>query len=505
MDAARLESALGHKQELVRNYDLVSLTSLGVIIANSWASTGGTIVAALQDGGPMAVLYGLVLVSVFYTLISASLSELASSMPSAGGVYYWSSVLGQKHGRIVGFFTGYLNACAWLLSASSISSMMGNEIVAMHMLRSPGMTWQPWQVFIVFQLVNWICCGIVCVGNRFIPLINRIALLLSMCGLLVTVVVLVAMPVKHASSRAVWKEFHNPGRWPDGVSFMTGLLNAAFAVGVPDCISHLSEEVPNPELKVPQGIMLQMLTAFTTAFIYLIALFYSIQDLDAVFTSDIAVFPTAEIYRQATGSSGGAIGLIAVLVLATFPTLVGTLVTGGRMWWSLARDNATPFASYFSKVHPKLNAPVRATLAVSAMVTCLGCIYIASTTAFQALISSYVVLSSLSYLGAILPHLCTGRKNVVPGPFHLGRLGLLVNAVTVMYILVTVVFFCFPLVLPVTAYNMNYTSVIVIGLMAMTAVWWAFRGRRDYRGPQYSMDAALRLNGESTRPMEEKA
>jgi hypothetical protein len=33
MDAARLEAALGHKQELVRNFDLVSLTSLGIVIA----------------------------------------------------------------------------------------------------------------------------------------------------------------------------------------------------------------------------------------------------------------------------------------------------------------------------------------------------------------------------------------------------------------------------------------------------------------------------------------
>jgi hypothetical protein len=34
---------------------------------------------------------------------------------------------------------------------------------------------------------------------------------------------------------------------------------------------------------------------------------------------------------------------VAVLFLATFPTLIGTFTTGGRMWWSLARDNATPF------------------------------------------------------------------------------------------------------------------------------------------------------------------
>lgn len=191
----------------------------------------------------MAVIYGLILVSIFYTAISASLAELASSMPSAGGVYYWSSVLSRNKGRTVGFFTGYLNACAWLLSASSMSSMLGNEAVAMYLLRHSNVRWQTWQVFIAFQLVNWSCCAIVCFGNRFLPLVNRIALTLSMCGLLTTIIVLAVMPSRHASNALVWTEYHNnTGGWSDGICFMTGLLNAAFAVGTPDCISHLAEE-----------------------------------------------------------------------------------------------------------------------------------------------------------------------------------------------------------------------------------------------------------------------
>lgn len=35
MDAVRLEAALGHKQELVRNFGLWSVTSLGIVIAKS--------------------------------------------------------------------------------------------------------------------------------------------------------------------------------------------------------------------------------------------------------------------------------------------------------------------------------------------------------------------------------------------------------------------------------------------------------------------------------------
>ena len=98
----------------------------------------------------MAVIYGLILVSIFYTAISASLAELSSSMPSAGGVYYWSSVLSRSRGRGAGFFTGYLNACAWLLSAASMSSMLGNEAVAMYLLKNTSVEWHAWQVFIVF-------------------------------------------------------------------------------------------------------------------------------------------------------------------------------------------------------------------------------------------------------------------------------------------------------------------------------------------------------------------
>lgn len=263
--------------------------------------------------------------------------------------------------------------------------------------------------------------------------------------------------------------------------------------------------VPEPETKVPQGIMLQMLTAFTTAFCYLIALFYSIQDIDAVLNSTFAIFPTAEIYRQATGSNAGAVGLIAVLFLATFPTLIGTLTTGGRMWWSLARDKATPFPGFFAKVHPKLNSPVRATVAVSSMVTCLGLIYLGSSTAFQALISSYIVLSTLSYLGAILPHVLTGRKHIVPGPFYMGRkTGMVVNVVSLIYIVVTVVFFCFPFVMPVTVHNMNYTSVITVGLMGLVALWWSYRARHEYTGPTYRVEVARRL-AEMDGPTEKPA
>jgi len=56
----------------------------------------------------LVLIIASIVVSLFYTLISASLAELASSIPSAGGVYHWSSVLSKKHGRAAGFFTTFI-------------------------------------------------------------------------------------------------------------------------------------------------------------------------------------------------------------------------------------------------------------------------------------------------------------------------------------------------------------------------------------------------------------
>ncbi|KAG0126458.1 amino acid/polyamine transporter I [Tuber indicum] len=494
-DALKLEAALGHKQVLSRGFGLFSLTSLGIIIANAWSLTGGTIVVAIGNGGPMAVLYGLILVTIFYTLISASLAELVSSIPSSGGVYHWASVTaGPRYGRVVGWYAGFLNLCGWLLSAASISSTLGTELVALYQLSYPEVEWKSWQVFIAYQIVNWMCCCIVIFANRHLPLINKIAFYLSMGGLFTTIMVLAIMSRgRRASDNFVWREYTDLSGWNnDGLCFILGLINAAFAVGTPDCQSHVAEEIPEPEKNVPKGIMIQIGTSFITAFAYLIALFYSINDIELVFDSQ-SQFPTSEIYRQATGSTPGALGLTAVLFLATFPTLIGTLITGGRTFWTLSRDNAAPFGDYFTKISPTFGSPLRATIAVSVVTTCLGAIQVGSTTAFSALIGSYIVLSTLSYAGAILPHVLTGRKTIVPGPFHLGRAGFAINIISLLYIAVTVVFFCFPFAMPVEAGNMNYTSVIVSGFVVLITFWWFVHGTGNYEGPKYYKEAAKQL------------
>jgi hypothetical protein len=78
-------------------------------------------------------------------------------------------------------------------------------------------------------------------------------------------------------------------------------------------------------------------------------------------------------------------------------------ITNGRTLWTLARDRATPFPGILSRIHPTLGMPFAATIFNGCLVSALGCIYVGSTTAFNAFVGSFVLMSSASYTAAILP------------------------------------------------------------------------------------------------------
>jgi choline transport protein len=112
-----------------------------------------------------------------------------------------------------------------------------------------------------------------------------------------------------------------------------------------------------------------MSIGFVTGLVYAIAIMYAINDYDALFD---AGFPLAEIYRQATGSTGGAIGLLIPFLLCILCALLGTYITGGRTLWTLGRDKATPFPQFVGKVSERFQVPVYATIFHGCLATVLG-------------------------------------------------------------------------------------------------------------------------------------
>ncbi|KAJ7804086.1 choline transport protein [Mycena olivaceomarginata] len=373
---------------------------------------------------------------------------------------------------------------AWVALGGSITVAVANggapgiiyeflafaRLLRMYVVFHPDVLVQPWHIFVAFVLINWICCLTVIFFNGTC----RVAEIWTV----------------HDHRGGVWSPLSTGRGGLEGSQFVTGMLNGAFAIGTPDSVTHMAEELPHPRTDLPKAVAAQILLGALTGFVYVVALMFSVTDLDAVLNSN-GSFPLAVVYSQATGNKAGTFGLLLIVLLSIMIAIFGGFITAGRIYWALARDNVTPFSSFFSQVSALFSCPVPATLFCAILTTALGAVQLGSKTALADLGGSFIILSTTSYAMAILPHILSGRKNVPQGPFWMGRAGFFVNTMSVLLIVFTNVIFCLPYALPATVPAMNYNSVILIGCVALTTFWWIIHGRTQYPGPRLPhLDAA---------------
>jgi amino acid transporter len=62
----------------------------------------------LNYGGPVSLVYGWLIASVFTMLVALSMAEICSSYPTSGGLYYWSAKLaGPNWAPFASWITGW--------------------------------------------------------------------------------------------------------------------------------------------------------------------------------------------------------------------------------------------------------------------------------------------------------------------------------------------------------------------------------------------------------------
>lgn len=143
------------------------------------------------------------------------------------------------------------------------------------------------------------------------------------------------------------------------------------------------------------------------------------------------------------------------LVCLLFAT-ISIMTTSTRMVWAFARDGGLPASKFFAKVHPGLQVPLNALILTTALVIIFGCIFLGSSSAFNAILSASVVALGLSYGIPIAINCLRGRKMLGPRPFVLREpFGWIANLIGVIYVIITTVLFVFPPDLPVTGTNMS--------------------------------------------------
>ncbi|CAG8298511.1 unnamed protein product [Penicillium nalgiovense] len=438
----------GHKQELERHFSLWSLIGLAANCTISWT-----------------VIYGFILVFTLQSFVGASLAEFVSAYPTEGGMYHWIAAIAPKrYNSLLSFATGWCTVFGWIFTTASTNLIYATAAMALIALYHDGLVVQPWMTFVAYQILNILTAGVVMFGNRFIPIINKFSLVYLQLAWFITMVVVAAKAPVHNDSKFVFRTWINNTGWDNNViCFITGLVNPMYSLGGLDGISVSS---------------ITLSIAFVTGLSYLLSLMFSVQDYGSLADTHTGL-PLAELFWQATSTRGGAFGLVFMVWVALGPCVVGSQLSTGRVFWAFSRDEGLPLSKIWARVHPKLGSPFNAQLCVAVIVSLLGCIYLGSSTAFNAMMSSAVTINNFAYLVPILTNVILLRRTMHRGPFFMGQtVGMSVNIIAVAWLVFAIVFFSFPYQMPVTVSNMNYTCVVVGGFLTIELAWWLIAGKR---------------------------
>ena len=120
----------------------------------------------------------------------------------------------------------------------------------------------------------------------------------------------------------------------------------------------------------------------------------------------------------------------------------------------------------------------------------INLINVASSTAFSAIISLTTVSLYASYILPIAIMIRRRLRNDEPkfGPYTLGRYGLLVNVIAILWGTFAVIFEVFPTEMPVTAANMNYASLMFGSTVIFSLATWFLYGGKSFQGPVNELD-----------------
>ncbi|KAH8678445.1 amino acid/polyamine transporter I [Xylariales sp. PMI_506] len=465
------------------------------IICNSWAGIAATIALAISLGGPTVLIYGPIAMFILVGCCAATLAELASVYPTAGGQYHWTSILAPKTmSKQLSYACGFINACSWVTICAGIAIIAPQLCLAMAVFFHPDYVPQAWHTFLIYQGINFL----VLLYNIFLLKhtlwIHSFAFFLSIFSFLAITITCLARASSFQTSEFVWKTFINESGWSsDGVAFLIGLVSPNYMYAGIDGALHLAEECKNAAVVVPRALMSTITIGFITSFIFMIAMIYSAQDFDAVISTATGV-PIYELWYQASASDAAATVFLVLLLLAVIFALNGAQQTASRLTWSFARDNAIWGSGYFDKMHPTLDVPVWTLVLNFAIMFVIGCIYLGSSSTFNAIIGCGLTLQHITYaIPAALVMYRRRSEKVLPThrSFRMPRVvGYVANSVTVFMALFTVIFYNLPVTMPATGANMNY-AVAVLAVMAIFGFSnWFIHAKYHYHGPRLeTMDA----------------
>lgn len=179
--ANQVLESLGYKPELQRNRSTWQVAFMSFVLASIPYGLATTMFYPLIGGGPVNIIWGWVLVSLIIICVAASLGEITSVYPTAGGVYYQAFMLADPSWRRAASWI-----CGWLYVVGNITITLAVNfgttlflVACINVFKydvdgvpTGIFEGQPYQVFLIFLGLTLFCNAVSSLGNKWLPILD---------------------------------------------------------------------------------------------------------------------------------------------------------------------------------------------------------------------------------------------------------------------------------------------------------------------------------------------
>ncbi len=512
---------LGYAQELFRTMGGFSNFAISFSIIS--ILTGAVILYdyGLAWAGTAASLIGWPLVTVFVLAIAASMSEVASAYPTAGGLYYWAS---RMKGKNWGWWTAWLNligqfaivaginfAAAFFLNDTIVSPLLSKAGIAYDnasVLLSMGGTAVLTGQLLTMGVLMLIQLAMNIAGINLVAVLNQVSVWWHIVIVAAVVVLIFVIGKSDQSGLSLFQiqPLDQSGSWnndlgfvnlqygpaigyPILAAFMFSLLQANWTYTGYDASAHVAEETVAARLSSAWGLFLSVAVSAVVGYIFLFALTTHLPNLSGLFpaTPDGIGADSSQYYFgnkaaviEILNYNLGQIGdlLSAGIGIAMAFCGLSSIASAGRMLYAFSRDDGIPGSGWLKRVSHRYRTPANAMVAM-VVVAWLFTVAAGIVGGGTAIIIVTAISTIFLYAAYGIPIWLAMRSDGwrEERVWSLGRWSRPVALIALFWIVVLMVLFSFP-----TSGNISWPFMVAV--LAFLLVYYFAWARTRFAGPK---------------------
>jgi len=442
----------------------------------------------MKVGGPAEMVWGWLVVGFFVTLVALGMAEVASSYPTAGGLYYWSAKLAKTNAPAWSWFTGWFNLLGQVAVTAGIDFGLAFFINAYLNLAFKVPTDPPYTIAI-YGTVLFIHGLLNTFGIRLVARLNDISVWWHVVGVAIIFIAMFFLAGKHSDLAFVFTHTENRTSTDPAISplpffyvMLIGLLNGQYTLTGYDASAHMSEETHDAARSAPRGIVFSVVVSVILGFILLVAMNYAIDPNGGYDRAIGALVPPAQIWIDAVGQTGG-LFILLVVIGAQFYCGMSSVTANSRMIYAFSRDGAIPGSRFWHRINPRTRTPTNSIWFAAVAAFLLGIPYLFNAVAFFAVTSVAVIGLYIAYIIPVFLRLRLGDA-FEPGPWNLGSRSRIIGTVATIWVVFIAILFMLPQFVPQNLANFNYAPIAVGAVLLFAGGWWVLSAHRWFRGPK---------------------